>query len=115
MMNKSFIVVLSNSSNFRQLKKFWFECKKEWEESDHDPEELLPHPDNAADPGKQGQVAFGIIKVIIILDFYSSYALADGKVGSGLLHLPVKSHEQPVSIFSGVKTNIGGLITVTTC
>ena len=66
-MNKSFIVVLSNSSNFRQLKKFWFECEKEWEQSDYDPEELLPHPDNTANPGEQGQVACGIISVIIIV------------------------------------------------
>lgn len=55
-----------------------------------------------------------MISVIITLDYPSS-ALADGQVGSGLLYLSVKSHEQSVSVFSGVKTNIGGLITVTTC
>ena len=36
--------------------------------------------------------------------------ITDGQVGSGLLHLSVKSHKQPVSVISGVKTNIGGLI-----
>ena len=31
--------------------------------------------------------------------------LTDGQVGSGLLHLSVESHKQPVSVISGVKTS----------
>ena len=47
---------------------------------------------------------------ISISDYYQYHELTDGQVGSGLLHLSVESHKQPISVISGVKTNIGGLI-----
>ena len=61
------------SSNLGQLKYFGLEGENKGQESDHDPEELLAHPDDAADPSQQGQ-------------------LADGEVRPRLLHLDQDHH-----------------------
>ena len=67
------------------------ECHKERDNGDYDPEELLAHPDDATNPGEEGQ---GL----------------NGQLGSGLQNLLVKVDIQTISVRLTVKANVSGFI-----
>ena len=56
-----------------------------------DPEELLAHPDDAPDPGEEGEGLYG-------------------QLGPGLQNLPIKVDIQTISVRPSVKANVSGFI-----
>ena len=56
-----------------------------------DPEELLAHPDETANPGEEGH---GL----------------DGEVGGDQLNLVVHTHIQTIPVMSGVQGSLGDLV-----